>query len=278
MDTWVPSGVFDESAGVWVCGGATASFPSEGVQAFADVDGDSFWFAHRADVIVDALRSSAPDRSLAGAQVVEIGSGSGVMVERLVREGASVTAVEPSPGGAHLAHRRGASLAIEGTLDQAGLPEASADIVGLYDVIEHLDQWRDVVEGARSLLRPSGRLAVTVPAFSWLWSDHDVWNEHKRRYRRPVLVEDLQSCGFDVVASTYFFAPLLPFGLARALASRLQRNPPAVDTTVERLHEQLSPPGPIDRGVRAVLGVERSLLARTALPFGTSVIAVAEPR
>jgi hypothetical protein len=120
-------------------------------------------------------------------------------------------------------------------------------------------------------------LLITVPAFSFLWSPWDVIERHKRRYTRASLGDLLRRTGFDVVRITYFFAPLFVAALgAKALravrAALIGTTPARFGETLETWH------GPfVDRGVLAITTPERSLLRRGALPFGTSLLAVARP-
>lgn len=270
LSAWDPPGRYDADAGVFVGPGeVAASFPDDGIELFADVDERSFWFEHRSEVIVDLVARCGGR----GSRVLEVGSGSGAVAARLVAEGHDVMVVEPGSGGATLARRRGVPVAFQGTLEEAALPAGTFDVIGLFDVIEHLDEWRSVLTGVARVLRPQGHVVVTVPAHQWLWSEHDDWNEHRRRYSRSLLRSHLEEMGFDVVSVAPFFAPLLPPAIVRRLMTKMTRGDG--EAHEERLRSQLHPHPVLNRVLAGVLGVERRLMRRVPMPFGTSLLAVA---
>lgn len=272
---WEPPGHYDSENNVYVGSGATrASFPASGLGVFESVDTESFWFRHRSNVIGDALARHGVPR---GATVLEVGSGSAVVVEYLSNLGYELGAVEPAPGGALRAAQRGASVAFEGTLEEAAFPESAFDVVGMFDVIEHLDDWYEVVVEARRVLRPDGTLVVTVPAFQWLWSHHDDWNEHRRRYSRKQLSSALSEAGFDTCFASYLFLPLLPAALFRAGRDRVSERSSSAEAE-RKLETQLAPSRRVNTVLSRVLEVERRALDHLAMPIGSSVLALAKPR
>jgi len=272
LGNWGPPGGFDPEAGVFVSDSSTvASFPLEGLDVFGDVDDESFWFAHRAKIILGLIDEICPTP---GA-VLEVGSGSGTVAAAIAAAGRNVMAVEPNAGGAATARRRGVSAAFDGTLQEARLPDDTFDVVGFFDVIEHLDEWEDVLAEAHRVIRPSGHLVVTVPAYQWLWSEHDDWNEHKRRYTTASLTADLATLGFTVDRSSYFFAPFVAPAMVRRLSYVAGRRSDGDHEA--KLRAQLQPNPTVNAVISRVLDVERRILDRTRLPFGTSVYALATP-
>jgi len=141
------------------------------------------------------------------------------------------------------------------------------DVVAAFDVIEHCEpESRAVAELAR-VLAPGGRLLVSVPAYEWAWSDHDVRAGHHRRYTRPRIVAALESGGLRVERATYAFALVFPMFAAERVVRRLRRRP-----SPDRL-PQVSPAG--DRLLRRLCVAEARLLRRRNLPFGSSVLVAA---
>lgn len=84
------------------------------------------------------------------------------------------------------------------------------DLVLLMDVLEHCPDPAGVLRQAGERLKPGGKLFVTVPAFQSLWSFHDVFLGHYRRYDLPALLDLCRGGGFRVEAGFYLFAYLLP--------------------------------------------------------------------
>lgn len=274
LASWTAADSFDEQHGIHIGGSQTkASFPSEGLDVFDKVDQVSFWFRHRSMVIEDLVASRV---SKEDPLILEVGSGSGVLIGHLSSKGYRSVAVEPGPGGAIQARSRGANVAVQGTLQEAAFPSEAFSVVGLFDVIEHLDDWLEVLTEARRVLRPDGVVIITVPAFMWLWSEHDEWNEHKRRYTKASLNLAMEEAGFESTRCSYFFAPLVVPALFRRLASSVRRQ--GGIRHEERLHDQLQPNSVMNTALSRLLRVEQFVLRRVDVPFGTSLFAVASPK
>jgi SAM-dependent methyltransferase len=157
--------------------------------------------------------------------------------------------------------------------------DAAFEVVGAFDVLEHCEPEGAALAELHRVLVPGGRLLVSVPAYQWAWTDHDVANGHHRRYTRARATTALRDAGFEVERATYGFAAVFPAFAAeravRAVRHRLRRarhdgpadivDVPPVGPTLERL----------------LLGLcrwdERVLAARD-LPFGSSVFLAAVKR
>jgi hypothetical protein len=121
------------------------------------------------------------------------------------------------------------------------------------------------------VLRPGGRLLVSVPAYQWAWSDHDVRAGHYRRYTRRRLVRALTRAGLEVERSTYAFALVFPMFAAERLLRRVRRPDPATRLPAVSARQ--------DRLLRLLCHLESQMLRRHGLPFGSSVLAAAvKPR
>ena len=101
--------------------------------------------------------------------------------------------------------------------------DATFDVVGAFDVIEHCDPEAAAVAELARVLEPGGRLLVSVPAYQWAWSDHDVRAGHHRRYTLPRLVTAVEGAGFRVLRATYGFAAVFPMFAAERAIRRLRR-------------------------------------------------------
>ena len=234
----------------------------------------SWWFRGRRRVLASVVGGLglAP-----GARIVDVGCGTGGNLPMLARFGA-VTGVERSPAAAERARARGAGPIVVASAEATGLAAGTADLVTMLDVLEHLDDDRAGLAEVWRLLRPGGRLVLTVPAFMVLWSAHDEALDHRRRYRRGPLRERLAAAGLMPEVVTYYnaalFPPVLAVRLARrgadAVAARLGRpgRPARADGT-----EAL--PGPLNAALEALFASERHLVGRVPLPFGVSLLAVA---
>jgi len=106
------------------------------------------------------------------------------------------------------------------------LPNAGLDCVVMMDVLEHVEDEGPLLASARRALRPGGVLLVTVPAFQLLFSGHDRYLRHYRRYRRRPLGDVLSRHGFRVEESFYFYASLFTVRLVQAGLERVTGDGP----------------------------------------------------
>lgn len=168
--------------------------------------------------------------------------------------------------------RQAVGTVICSSLGQLELPDASVPVLGLFDVVEHIEEPRDLLAEVHRVLEPGGIVVLTVPAFPALWSDEDDVAGHWRRYRRSELDGFMTSIGFIQAQTHYLFATLVvPVALLRALPYRLGRRltPEAALATAS---DQLTPGPIVDRSIRRLLHLESTIAARTRLPLGTTIL------
>jgi SAM-dependent methyltransferase len=154
--------------------------------------------------------------------IFDIGGGNGLVSLRLAKAGFDVALVEPGSIGATNAKNRGLETVICATTRTARFKERSLPAVGLFDVIEHIEDDLGFLQSIRGLMQEGGRLYATVPSYSFLWSADDALAGHFRRYAAGDLCRLLQAAGFGVEFSSYVFRFLpVPIFLLRTLPHRL---------------------------------------------------------
>jgi len=146
------------------------------------------------------------------------------------------------------------------------LADGSVDVVCLLDVLEHLPEPADALAEAARVLRPEGRIVLNVPGHRWLWSPADVHLGHRRRYDRRLVRRELAGAGFEPVLSTHVFSWLVPPVLVERRV--LGRRRPSLG--LDRAGFV------VDRTAMALTTLERLLLGRVSVPFGTSILCVAK--
>lgn len=208
----------EAGSGLWVARSSSAvSYPTEGHDQCFAIEDNSFWFTHRNEIIAEVMRRFPPCGT-----VFDIGGGNGFVAAGLREAGFEAVLVEPGLDGARNAVRRGLDPVICASLDSAGFRDGSLPAVGLFDVIEHVEDDVAFLRSLRRLIRQGGRLYATVPVLPWLWSVEDERAGHYRRYTIDAFERLLSDCGFTVEFSTSFFRFLVaPVFLRRAIPSRL---------------------------------------------------------
>lgn len=233
-----------------------------------DVEDGSFWFRARNALIAWALQSHFPDAT----SLLEVGCGTGYVAAGMRRRlpGLRVVAGDPFDAGVRVAQRRMPGAEVF-QMDGRQIPfDAEFDVVGAFDVLEHVREHEVVVEQMRKAVVPGGGILVTVPQHRWLWTPLDDYAQHERRYDRRQLRGVLEAAGLEVVRMTSFVSLLLPL----LLVSRLRQRGKPVDPRGEF---DLAPA--VDRSLERVMAVERRLIASgISLPAGGSLLAIAVRR
>lgn len=222
-----------------------------------------WWFAARREIIrsvIDRL-VHLPDN----ARILEAGCGTGGNLEMLAGFG-QLRAFELDAEARRVASSKSGLAVAEGALPDA-VPFASErfDLIGLFDVLEHVEDDEAALAALCGRLGPGGRIVMTVPAFPWLWSRHDERHHHFRRYTRASLERVGARAGLRVEHGFYFNTLLFPVAVAQRAVKAL--------LGVDRADDTLPPPA-LNAAMRTVFAAERYLVGRLAPPVGLSLCAV----
>jgi 2-polyprenyl-3-methyl-5-hydroxy-6-metoxy-1,4-benzoquinol methylase len=168
-----------------------------------------FWFRSRNRCIGAALRTLADFSAI--RDVLEVGCGTGVVLAELQRlfPGGHIIGMDLFEEGLKFARTRFRGTLVQGDVFQHAF-EHSFDLLGAFDVIEHLDDDEGILRRFWQQLRPGGHLIVTVPAHQGLWSYFDDVAHHRRRYAPAELKRKLLAAGFTDIYVTQFMAALFP--------------------------------------------------------------------
>jgi SAM-dependent methyltransferase len=170
-----------------------------------------FWFRARNRAILSIFRPIEHGLD-DGYRVLEVGCGDGNVLRALCAAAGRGTVIGMDIHLAGLAiaqHRAGSANLI--CADIAHPPFAHEfEVIGLFDVLEHLDDDVGALRASHELLKPRGALLITVPAGPELWSYFDVASHHKRRYTITGLNSKLRSAGFSIERLSAFMSPLYP--------------------------------------------------------------------
>lgn len=229
-----------------------------------EVEDDHWWFVGRRSIVKRVLGLLDLPRM---PSVLDAGCGTGGTLPMLSGLG-KVVGLELDDGAAQVAITRHA-----GKLCRGGLPhdmpfsEQTFDLIVLLDVLEHIDDDLSAMMTVKNLLRPNGYLILTVPAFPFLWSQHDEGSHHKRRYQASSLARLIQEAGLQAEYITFFNTLLFPAATLVRLARRLI--PP------NEIASDLRLPRPwLNKLLQAIFSSERHFMGWARLPFGVSLLAI----
>jgi SAM-dependent methyltransferase len=240
----------------------------------AAVEDLHYWFVTRNELIGWLVGRFAGH----AGRVLEIGCGTGFVTGALRRTlpGARIAGSELHSQGLTTARRRhGESVElIQMDARRSGLRSA-LDLVGAFDVLEHIPEDEAVLSGIRDMLVPGGRLIATVPQHPFMWSHADDLAHHQRRYRRGELARKAKAAGLTPLYSTSFVVLAFPAMVAARLIER--RRPEA---SLASIHKQEFLISPLANRLLAATARAEHGLRRLGLPmpFGGSQVLVAERR
>jgi len=249
--------------------GYTPSF----FEKLAEVEDRHFWFRFRNRLLsrlVEDLVASLPH----GFRMLEAGCGNGNVLRFLsstIRHG-KVIGIDLFEEGLTLARHRSDALLVRGDVHASPF-KCRFEIIGAFDVIEHLHDDRQALRDFHRLLSDDGFLLLTVPSHMELWSYFDQASGHYRRYSRTQLEQTLAACGFRVEFVTEFMMVLYPIlWISRRVSGWLRRSKPADKSLLSDLHV-LPVLNPI---LLLLLSWESPFIRRRIrIPLGSSLLAIA---
>jgi len=219
-----------------------------------------WWWRTREAILLrtlaDLLDEARPGR------ILDVGCGAGLFFDALERFGH----VEGIESDAELVQQSGRwrDRIRAGELDESFRPDAPFDMILMLDVLEHVNNPEQLLGLGARLLAPGGRIVITVPAFTSLWTSHDDLNHHLRRYTANQLRQTIRDTGLLVESTSYLFQSLVIPKLMVRVIERTRGGPPHVPRT----------PAPVVNNLLRRWFLAERRVSRW-LPFGTSVMAVA---
>ena len=220
-----------------------------------------WWYVARADLLETALRSHVQGAGL----TLDLGSADGPSASWLRDAVARTVSLDIDPRGLGSDGVCGSALALP-------FADETFEAVSAFDVIEHCDPESQALAEVCRVLKPGGRFVMSVPAYTWAWSDFDVANGHHRRYTRARARIAVEAAGFSVQRVTHGFASVFPMFASERVARKVRRKGAqgAVDVV-----EVPSVPKPLNDALLAMSRLDRHILSRADLPFGSSVFLAA---
>ncbi len=237
---------------------------------FNEIQSSHWWFQARNQILRALLNEHLHRRpaltGTAGLALLDVGCGTGAMLSML-REFGTVTGVDASPRAVALCRQHGRNGVF---LDSdPAWQDTRYDVLTFFDVIEHVDDDAALLTHYLRWLKPNGLVVITVPAFMWLWSEHDEINHHRRRYSKTSLLRLLHATGLQPLRLSYYNSLLfLPIAGLRLLQKAWPSPPHPPRSDFELLR-------PMNRWLQSIFAAERFWLRRGSFPVGLSLVSLA---
>jgi SAM-dependent methyltransferase len=219
-----------------------------------------WWWRSREEAVVDLLR-----RGLRGNRrnILDIGCGDALFFERLAEFG-SVEGLETDSRLVNPANPHLSKIYVQ-PFDANFQPGKRYGCIVMLDVLEHLDKTEHALRHVHELLEGGGIFLLTVPAFQFLWTNHDVINHHRIRYRKKTLLPLLRDAGFSISMARYWYHWTVAGKLATRAIEKLVSTPPSLPRV---------PSAWLNRLFFKISRFEQRAMSPLNLPFGTTLVVV----
>lgn len=225
-----------------------------------------WWYVARRELIDELITSLTNDHE--ARKILDVGCGTGANSVMLSRHG-WVASTDASARALAYCHQRSLPHLFQSHIERLPLTSGSVGMLVALDVLEHVDDDLAVLEELHRVLTPGGCFIATVPAYGFLWSEHDEALHHRRRYTGYELRNKLTRTGFEVERCSFFLSSLFfPILFIRSWQNIFKRS------AVPKTSHVILPPW-VNRMLIAMLAVERRLFHWINLPFGVSIVVVA---
>ena len=168
---------------------------------------------------------------------------------------------------------RGLVNVLRASTTEIPFKSGSFDLVTSFEVLCQLPGEGDLkaLREFHRVLKPAGKIYVRLPAYQWMYANHDRYQQTFRRYHRLDLIAKVEQAGFRILKASYanfFLFPMLVF--KRLVLERLGILSDSSDLR------------PVPAGLNALLeiplGIESHLLSYPSFRFpgGLSLVCLAE--
>lgn len=226
-----------------------------------------WWGVGRRHMIANLLRGTSKE-----AKILDVGCSSGTLLSDLRDLGfRDLSGIDISQTAIDHCKKSGFKNIKKTDGRNLGNPCEKFDVIIASDVLEHIEEDLSTLQNWKSHLSDNGKLIVFVPAFQYLWSEHDARNRHFRRYTRRQIRQVLNEANMECIRTSYWNCALSLFAFFERTISRLFAH-----TSIYSKDEVYETPSFVNACLSLLLKCENRLLQHTNLPVGVSVFAIAE--
>jgi SAM-dependent methyltransferase len=225
-----------------------------------------WWFVARRRLLDWVLGRLS--RELRRPVIFDAGCGTGINYSVLAKYGETISS-DSSEEALRFSRERGVEGLVRCRVEGLPFGADTFDLITALDMLEHIDDDLGALAELRRVAKKGGRLVITVPAYGFLWSEHDEALHHRRRYAASELRNKLTRAGFEVERVSYYITLLFfPILFARFAQSVFKKS-------VYPKTSHILLPAWLNSLLIVILDLERFLLRWINLPFGVSLVCLA---
>jgi SAM-dependent methyltransferase len=238
-------------------------------EKYHKLEENNWWFLSRQEMILQLIEGTPKN-----AHILEVGCSGGPLLKRLNKSGwKNTTGIDISKKAIMLCKKGGIDNAFVMDCSKTNFREGQFDLIIASDILEHVKNDVAALNEWERVLKPRGKLVIFVPAFNFLWSEHDMVNMHHRRYTRRTLINALCRAGFNIDRSAYWnFALFFPTAAVRILQRALPKKKKKSEGQLYKLNPVTN------KMLLTLLRSENTILKKLNFPFGVSVFVVANKK
>jgi ubiquinone/menaquinone biosynthesis C-methylase UbiE len=227
----------------------------------------TYWWFVGVRAMVERLLSLSGQVTALG-RVLDIGCGTGALLELLNGRSREAWGIDNSRQALHFCRKRGLTNLVLADATQLPFGSDYFDLVTAIGIIEHVQDDQALLDQIWRVLKPRGAVVLLTSSFPYLWSMHDTANNHRRRYYLRALRRRIEQIGFETLSFShlnFFLFPLLAPALIghRLLFGTRSPHPHRIMPT---------PPRPVNAWLTSVLRLEARLMGHLTFPWGVSMI------
>lgn len=229
---------------------------------------EHWWFKVREEILKSQLNYYLEKNK--EQTIMNVGAATGRSSEMLNNFG-KVTSIEYDKIVCDLINAKTNLNYIHASITELPFPDNSFDVICAFDVIEHVEKDLLAIKELKRVCKKEGYIFVTVPAFNFLWSQHDLINHHFRRYNSKQLTNLFLENSLNKVKTTYFNTLLfIPISIYRIFVNRMTKldQKPKSDFST-KFGDNI-----INKLLKKIFGLEVFLLKNLNFPFGVSILSI----
>lgn len=234
----------------------------------AELEEFHWWFVYRQSVL-DLILKKYLFKFDKGVKIVDIGCGTGGNIRFLSKNYNNIMGIDNNEFAINYCREKNLNV-IKGELpDLNFIEDNSVDFILIFDVLEHIQDDKFSLSVLKSKLKEGGYILLTVPAFKFLWSNHDEAFHHKRRYNIKQIKQILKGLNFKIIKASYIYFLLFPLIFFVRLFKKVFKNHSNIDDF--QINNKF-----LNHCIIKLLSIERFLLNYIDYPFGSSILVLAE--